>query len=160
MRDERLIAPCGMNCGLCVAYLGQKNDINKKGLHRTYCPGCIPRGKHCLHMADSCEKMGSGQVRFCTECEDYPCSRLKRLDKRYRDKYHMSMIANLDEIREKGMDAFLKSQEKNWQCPTCDGTICCHNGLCLSCDLDKWLKNRKYRWGEEDAGGKAEKNAQ
>lgn len=99
-------------------------------------------------MADSCEKVGLGLVRFCTECGDYPCRRLKQLDKRYRDKYHMSMIRNLNEIREKGMDAFLQSQEEKWNCPDCGGTICCHNGLCLSCDLDLWLKNRRYRWGE------------
>ena len=29
MRKE-MIAPCGMNCELCIAHLGMKNDINKK----------------------------------------------------------------------------------------------------------------------------------
>lgn len=43
MREE-LIAPCGMNCGLCISYQFKENDLNKKGFHRTYCPGCIPRG--------------------------------------------------------------------------------------------------------------------
>jgi len=149
MNEENLIAPCGMNCRLCVAFQARELDINKQGFHRTYCPGCIPRGEHCLHMADRCEKVGKGLVRFCIECEDYPCKRLKSLDKRYRDKYHMSMIENLDSIRENGVDEFLRRQEEKWRCPTCGGTICCHNGLCLACDLDRWLRNRKYRWGEE-----------
>jgi len=149
MHDEDLIAPCGMNCRLCVAFQAREQDINKQGFHRTYCPGCIPRGKHCCFMADSCEKAGKGLIRFCTECEIYPCKRLKSLDKRYRDKYHMSMIGNLNSIRENGMDEFLRRQEEQWRCPTCGGTICCHNGLCLACDMDRWLKNRKYRWGEE-----------
>ena len=43
--DENLIAPCGMNCSLCIAYQFMKNDSNKRGFHKTYCPGCIPRGK-------------------------------------------------------------------------------------------------------------------
>lgn len=150
MSQEDLIAPCGMNCRLCVAYQARELDINQKGFHRTYCTGCIPRGEHCQFMADQCDKVGKGQVRFCTECEAYPCKRLKSLDKRYRGKYHMSMIANLNSIRENGMEEFLCMQEEKWRCPTCGGTICCHNGLCLSCDLDRWIKNRKYRWDEEE----------
>jgi hypothetical protein len=149
MNEEDLIAPCGMNCRLCVAFQARELDINKQGFRRTYCPGCIPRGEHCLHMADRCEKVGKGLVRFCIECEDYPCKRLKSLDKRYRDKYHMSMIENLDSISENGMTEFLRRQEDKWRCPNCGGTICCHNGLCLSCDLERWNRNRKYRWGEE-----------
>jgi hypothetical protein len=40
---ENLIAPCGMNCSLCIAYQFKENDINKKGFHKSYCPGCIPK---------------------------------------------------------------------------------------------------------------------
>lgn len=32
--DEKLIAPCGMNCYLCIAYQFRKNDINKRGFHK------------------------------------------------------------------------------------------------------------------------------
>jgi len=28
---EHLIAPCGMNCGVCVSYLVMKNDLKKRG---------------------------------------------------------------------------------------------------------------------------------
>jgi hypothetical protein len=28
--DQDLIAPCGMNCGICVSYLGYTMDGNKK----------------------------------------------------------------------------------------------------------------------------------
>ncbi len=146
---EELIAPCGMNCRLCVAYQYKQMDINKHGFHRTYCPGCIPRGKNCLHMADACEKLAKGTVRFCFECGDFPCKRLKGLDKRYRTKYHMSMIENLESIRDIGIDDFLTAQENKWCCPKCGGVICCHNGLCLACDLETLINNRKYRWGEE-----------
>lgn len=146
--QENLIAPCGMNCGLCSAYLFQKNDCNKHGFHRTYCPGCIPRGKNCLFMRDACHLIGEGKIRFCFLCQDYPCKRLKSLDKRYRTKYHMSMIDNLNFIKENGIDAFLEKQKKQWQCPTCGDMICCHNGLCLHCDIEKLVENRRYRWDE------------
>lgn len=147
--EEVLIAPCGMNCALCAAYLFKQMDLNKRGFHRTYCPGCIPRGKNCTHMVDDCELLGNGLVRFCFECESYPCKRLKALDKRYRTKYHVSMIENLNSIKENGIKNFLKTEEQKWLCPKCGGTICCHNGLCLDCDLEIFLENRKYHWNEQ-----------
>ncbi len=108
--EEKLIAPCGMNCGLCIAYQFREKDLNKKGFHKKYCPGCIPRGENCKHMAHICSLVGEGKVRFCYECEEYPCKRLKSLDKRYSTKYNMSMIENLDMIKEKGMKAFLEKE--------------------------------------------------
>lgn len=147
--EDQLIAPCGMNCGVCVNYLSMKNDINKKGFHKTYCPGCLPRGKNCTYMKKNCDLLGNGQVRLCLECGDYPCKRLLDLDKRYRTKYHMSMLENLEFIKEYGMERFLEKEEAKWLCPECGNVISCHNGLCLNCNLDSLLKNKKYRWGEE-----------
>lgn len=146
-----LIAPCGMNCALCWAYQAQLHDLRKQGINRKYCPGCIPRGEHCLHMSKVCDTVGKGRVRFCFACGDFPCDRLKRLDKRYRAKYHMSMIDNLYFIRDKGMDAFLKDQAQTWGCEKCgEYLVCCHNGLCLHCELDVLLNNRRFQWGEQN----------
>lgn len=149
MIEEKLIAPCGMNCAVCVAFIGKKIDINKKGFNRTYCEGCLPRGENCLHMGSRCELLKDGLVRFCFECESFPCKRLKALDKRYRTKYHLSMIENLSDIKAKGIEDFLRKEEIKWSCPNCGDAICCHNGLCLNCDIDKLRNNRKYRWDEE-----------
>jgi len=159
---ENLIAPCGMNCILCVSYQFNEQDLNTKGFHKTYCPGCLPRGKNCVHMAGRCELVGKGKVRFCFECEAYPCKGLKALDTRYRTKYHMSMIENLNAIKENGAARFLLLEEVKWTCPQCGGTICCHNGLCLRCNLDTLLKNKKYRWNQEESSrkdGKEQENA-
>lgn len=147
--EEKLIAPCGMNCGICVSYLAMKNNLKKQGFNKKYCPGCLPRGEHCTHMKNHCDLLGNGLVRFCHECKDFPCSRLKALDNRYRTKYHMSMLENLQYIKEYGMDKFLEKEEEKWSCPECGDVICCHNGLCLKCNLDKLRLSKKYRWGEE-----------
>lgn len=146
--EEQLIAPCGMNCGLCVSYLAMKGDLNKQGFKKKYCPGCRPRGKHCTFMKAQCSLVGNGLVRFCFECEKFPCSRLKDLDQRYRTKYHMSMIENLEFIKAYGMERFLEKEEVKWRCATCGGMICCHNGLCLHCDVDKLRLKKSYRWDE------------
>jgi len=147
--EEKLIAPCGMNCSLCLSCQFMKNDLNKHGFHRRYCPGCIPRGKNCTHMGHRCELLGKGAVRFCYECEEFPCRMLRALDKRYSSKYHMSMIKNLEFIRDSGMEMFLEKEEAKWRCPQCGGIICCHNGLCLDCDIEMLLLNKKYRWDKE-----------
>jgi len=147
--EEKLIAPCGMNCGVCVNYLAMKNDLRKRGFRKTYCAGCLPRGKNCTFMKNKCDLLGKGLVRFCFECIDFPCSRLKALDKRYRTKYHMSMIENLQFIKGNGIEKFLEKEEAKWCCPECGGVICCHNGLCLFCNLDKLRQNKRYCWDEK-----------
>ena len=149
LMEEKLIAPCGMNCGVCVSYLAMKNDLKNKGFAKKYCPGCLPRGKNCVFMQDNCELLGKGLVRFCYECGSYPCRRLKALDKRYRTKYHLSMIENLNFIQTRGLGAFLEKEMAEWRCTRCGGVICCHNGLCLNCDIDKLRQNKKYRWNED-----------
>ena len=148
--QEILIAPCGMNCALCSSYLSMKNDLRKTGIMKTYCAGCRPRGKNCAFMKKSCQLLGEGKVQFCFECADFPCRRLKALDKRYTTKYHMSMIENLTCIKENGMANFLRQQEEKWKCPECGAVICCHNGTCYTCGQDKLKAKRlKYRWEDE-----------
>ena len=146
--DEILIAPCGMNCAICSSYLAMKNDLKKKGFSKKYCAGCLPRGKNCAFLKKQCDLLGKGLVRFCYQCHDFPCHRLKTLDKRYRTKYHMSMIENLVFINAHGIGSFLEKEAAKWRCPSCGEVICCHNGLCMSCSLDKLLQNKKYRWHE------------
>ncbi|MFA5421334.1 MAG: DUF3795 domain-containing protein [Bacilli bacterium] len=143
MLKSDLVAPCGMNCGLCLSFQFREYDLNRHGFHRRYCPGCIPRGENCSFMAKSCELLKKGLVRFCFECEQFPCPRLKRLDERYRTKYHLSMIENLQHIKERGMDDFLASQEKRWQCPNCGQVECCHTNSCLACDASSFLLKYK-----------------
>jgi hypothetical protein len=147
--EEILIAPCGMNCGICSAYLADKYDLKKQGINKGYCSGCRPRAKNCAFMKKSCELLGKGKVQFCFECIDFPCAHLERLDKRYSTKYHMSMIDNLNYIKEHGMKKFLKQQNDKWQCPDCGAVICCHDGICYNCQTDDLIhfnRARVRRW--------------
>jgi hypothetical protein len=120
-----------MNCGLCRAHLRDKN----------VCPGC--RGddrakmKSCRQCAiKNCEKHGGV---FCYGCVDYPCDRLKHLDKRYRTKYSMSMLENLDFIRQSGLNAFVEKEKKRWACPNCGAMLCVHKDNCPACDY-QWRR--------------------
>jgi len=148
--EPTLIAPCGMNCAICAGYLAAKNDLRSKGLRMITCPGCRPRNKHCAFLKERCSKLSNKEVTYCFECASFPCDRLKTIDKRYRSRYRMSMIENLNAIKENGMEEFLRDQEETWKCPNCGELISCHNGLCFRCDLQKLRnKKKKYRWNEE-----------
>ncbi len=147
--EEVLIAPCGMNCALCSSYLSLKNDLRREGF-KSYCDGCRPRDKQCAFLKKKCKPLQSGQVQYCYECADFPCSSLSHLDKRYRTLYRMSMIENLEFIRDKGIEQFMDKEEEKWRCPDCGETVCCHNGICFNCGVEK-LKARKkwYRWEDD-----------
>ena len=148
--NEELIAPCGMNCSICSGYLAFKNDVRNKGIRMAYCAGCRPRDKKCAFLKKRCDLLMSGRAHYCYECDDFPCRNLQHIDKRYRTNYRMSMIENLEYIKEYGMERFLEKEEEKWRCPECGAVICCHNGICFECGLEK-LRNRKnlYRWGDE-----------
>jgi len=130
--ETQLIAPCGMNCGICLAYLRDKNichgcwaeDENK----RNSCTKCSIKNCELLQKTDS---------KFCYECSKFPCARLKQLDKRYRLKYKMSMIENLLYIKKFGLANFEKKEATRWKCDTCGGIICVHRGICLECNPKK-----------------------
>lgn len=145
--NEELIAPCGMNCGICSGYLAFKHDVKSKGIRMPYCTGCRPRDKRCAFLKKGCSLLLNGKVKYCYECNDFPCKGLEHIDKRYRSFYRMSMIENLKFIKKDGIRKLLENETKKWKCPQCGGVISCHNGICFDCGLDE-LKNRKklYRW--------------
>jgi len=125
--NENLIAPCGMNCAICMAHLREKNK----------CAGCNqgPTNISCLRckIRNCTERKG----KYCFDCDQFPCDKLKHLDKRYRTKYGMSEIENLELIRNKGIDKLLEREQKKWSCKKCGRLRSCHNGLCYNCDDHK-----------------------
>lgn len=136
-KDEKeLIAPCGIHCGVCSGYLAFSKKIPKqKGI--TYCIGCRPRNKQCAFLKKNCPKLMSNKIRFCFDCSDFPCQRLKHIDERYQRDYNMSLIENLITIRTKGLESFLQEQQEKYKCPKCGGAVCIHNRFCYDCEQDK-----------------------
>ncbi|MDD5551823.1 MAG: DUF3795 domain-containing protein [Candidatus Pacebacteria bacterium] len=125
----KLIAPCGMNCNICMAYLREKNK----------CPGCRSFNKQepvsiARCKIKNCKNLKKTKSGFCFECKDFPCERIKHLDKRYRTKYNMSEIENLEYIKRFGIRKFVKKEETRWRCKNCGGTICVHRGCCPVCE--------------------------
>jgi hypothetical protein len=127
-----LIAPCGMNCGICMAYLREKNKCSGCRAADTNKAVTVIRCK-----IINCEVVQKDKVKFCFGCANFPCKNLKHLDKRYRTKYHMSMIENLENIKKKGIRKFVGNEEMRWSCSGCGGIICVHKGICHNCGKRK-----------------------
>ena len=135
--NEKLIAPCGMNCGICKAYLAYSRNVPKKRGEIIHCIGCRPRNKMCFYVRKHCAKIRNNEIKFCFECKVFPCDRLKTLDKRYRTRYGMSMVGNLKEIKKEGMKKFLEKQEEKYGCPECGDVISIHDGKCYNCGFTR-----------------------
>ena len=133
MNKNSLVAPCGMNCSVCMAYLREKNKCPGCRLFNAEKPVTIARCK-----IKNCEVIQKDELDFCFGCDDFPCKRLKHLDKRYRSKYNMSMVENLEYIKNDGIGEFLENEAVKWACSECGGTICVHKGYCYSCGKVFW----------------------
>lgn len=126
---SKLIASCEMNCGVCIGYLREKNKCLGCRITDAYEKSC---GKKCI--IRSCQILKKNKMKFCSnKCEKFPCKRLKNLDKRYKTRYKMSMLENLENIEKLGINKFVKSEQKKWECSNCGDLLCVHRDSCLNC---------------------------
>lgn len=132
--DKKLIAPCGMNCGVCREYLAYSRKIPKLRGEVIHCSGCRECNKECAYLKGHCVLLREHKLDYCFECKEFPCKRLKKLDERYRKKlWGVSFTQNLMEIKDKGIDEFLRHQEEEHRCPKCGGVISVHDRKCYDC---------------------------
>jgi len=133
---ENLIAPCGMDCSHCTAFLNYK--YSQKGRLRGKCEGCRPRDKKCAFLKQRCDLLKNKKVQFCYECKDFPCEQLLKLDKRYEKKgWDVSFSGNNKRIKKVGLKQFIKEQKKKFECPKCGGPVSIHEGICYKCQFKK-----------------------
>lgn len=138
MINTEHIATCGINCSLCIAYQRKKNK----------CSGCnspnANKAKHCTSCyIKNCEELLKVEDKFCYSCTKFPCKRLKQLDTRYRTKYGMSVIENLEIIKNQGIERFIEKEIKKWTCEKCGYLYCVHREQCQNCGSinEKFPKN-------------------
>ncbi|HZW40260.1 MAG TPA: DUF3795 domain-containing protein [Ignavibacteriaceae bacterium] len=129
----KLVAPCGINCGLCIAYFREKN----------FCGGCLSNNVKSISCVNcfikNCTKKKN---TYCYSCSSYPCQRLKHLDKRYKLKYGLSVIENLNYIKENGLRKFVEKEKFYWECKECGSPLCMHRDECINCG--ELRDKRKY----------------
>lgn len=130
--NPAMIAPCGMNCGVCIAFLRDKNR----------CSGCRSRDKslprHCSTcQISNCESLKKSASPFCFDCEKFPCARVRQLDARYIKNYRTSLIGNLREIQTNGLENFLINETERYICTNCHQVLSVHRDHCIYCKNEK-----------------------
>ena len=128
---KELIAPCGINCGVCLAYLREKDK----------CQGCLSYGKLKGRYGvkcglKNCSEHKRADFKYCYECPKYPCTKLNSLENRYVEKHQLSLLDNLHYIQQYGEDEFIKIENKRWKCKNCGKTLCVHRNFCLNCKTE------------------------
>ena len=124
--DAGMVAPCGVICLACGAYLNKKSP----------CAGCRALDEE--HMRKSCRACAKKKCAFdqgltwCFECARFPCARIKSLNARYVQNYDVDLVQNGRDARE-NMDAFLAAQRARFTCGLCGGVIDQHHRRCGEC---------------------------
>ena len=126
---EELIAPCGMNCGICLAYLREKRN----------CPGCrgddTSKSVSCLScIIKNCEVIKTNKSGFCFECAEYPCHHYNRLKELSSQRPHLRLQPReLERVKELGEQRWLEHQKKRWSCPECGQMFAWYDEKCSEC---------------------------
>jgi hypothetical protein len=128
--SHHLVAPCGINCSYCRAHLRTKNP----------CSGCRAQDgyklKHCsVCNIRNCSNLHGHRNSFCFSCNEYPCVRLQNMDSRYRTRYGISVILNLNEILKNGLANFSEKEKVRWTCSNCGFPLCIHKDSCQECGV-------------------------
>lgn len=124
--EDTMIAPCGVNCLACGAHLDSKRP----------CPGCrapieeITR-KSCRNCAKKKCAFEQG-LQWCFDCNQFPCAKIKSLNKSYMQNYCVDLIQNGFDAKQ-DMAAFLEAQRKRFTCKSCGGVINQHHKKCSEC---------------------------
>jgi hypothetical protein len=124
--DTLFLAPCGIDCAVCYARLRERSP----------CPGCLSpeagQPKHCRSCAiKACAK--ERDLNRCYGCADFPCSNIRRIDRRYLTSYGVGLIENGMAAKRGGLRAFMESERRRWACPACEGVVDQHRRRCSEC---------------------------
>jgi len=115
---SKLIAPCGIDCGICELFLCRDDHrlmdaLVSKGIPRSVlpCGGCRQiRGK-CPAIGGRCATYVCAMERwvtFCNDCEDFPCTKLAPAADRAGTLPHNMKLFNLCTIQQFGLHEFVK----------------------------------------------------
>ena len=133
MELKDLAAPCGIFCGACRSYLLLKKDLLEKKGYKTGCKGCRVRNKNCAFIKRDCPYLKKKEVQYCFECVRFPCQNLIKINNTYKEKYSVSLIKNLERMREVGVEKWLSEQQALYKCIKCGGEVCVHDEECFDC---------------------------
>jgi hypothetical protein len=127
MVDEKLLAPCGLYCGVCGVMFATR-DGNEKFREKLagfygvtvedlHCEGCMSdtRATFCqvCHIRSCVQEKG---YQGCHECNDWPCEYIESFPVPVGKKVIMRAIPYWREV---GTEKYVADEEKRYLCPSC-----------------------------------------
>jgi len=151
-KREGLVAPCGLYCGACASYLATQENNAQRLMSRfgggskqpakpptlteaMMCDGCQGGGRTPAHVPKCAIKLCAAEKsksKRCSECEEFPCSRISDFNNDGM-AHHAEVLANLRQLREKGIKEWTKREEEHWQCPKCQTKFAWYEAECSKC---------------------------
>jgi len=138
-KNEILVAPCGLFCGACRAYLAtlENNDESRPGSKQPsmQCDGCLGGGRAPAHIS-KCEiracAANKTKTGRCSECAEFPCSRITDFNNDGM-QHHGEVLENLRQLRTMGIKDWTKHEEDRWACPKCQAKLSWYDAECPKC---------------------------
>lgn len=127
--EFKLVAPCGIYCGACDELMKSlyAKDSTKEG-----CRGCLSdqvpdwSERQCKVRVCALQK----KLESCALCASYPnCDKLKSVLNWSKTE------ANLQRIKDKGLDSFKKEQKAKWSCKKCGAPFGNKDKQCRKCGV-------------------------
>lgn len=136
---------CGNYCGACEILVATKNNTGKDiatqwgvSPEEIKCHGCKSSTifKNCSLCGIRKCAMGKS-VQHCILCNDFPCEVLESGRSLVEKLPHLKAIPkNMQTIKEKGTDYWLREQERIWKCPDCGEPFSWYKQKCSVCGRD------------------------
>lgn len=143
--DKRLLAPCGLYCGVCGIFMAHRDDSLKfkerlvavyglKSPDEIRCDGCQSDEKfgYCrvCPIRDCC---GEKEIEGCHECEEFPCPLIETFPLEVGKKV---ILRAIPAWRELGTEAWVEAEEKRYHCPECDYPLFRGARRCRNCGIE------------------------
>ncbi len=145
MVNRELLAPCGLYCGACGAYIATRddNDRLRAGMAKVF--GCAPEEIDCqgcqsevryAHCQTCAIRACAGEKGFegCYQCGDFPCEHIEALGARFPHTVaHQVIMRTIPQWRELGTEAWVATEEARYTCPSCGQGLMRGGTRCPGC---------------------------
>jgi len=120
--ERALIAPCGLNCGICPLLIARTDEALRNRIAEAQgvpaeeafvCAGCRPMkgqipGVGTGPVCDTYACALGKKVEFCYECDDFPCLKLAPCADRAQELPHNTKVYQLVLLQKEGIDTWLQ----------------------------------------------------
>jgi hypothetical protein len=142
--ENKELGYCGLYCPSCIDFIVNNFDNSKiielsvrsnKSVEEIICEGC--RSNKLKSDCEFCEIRNCAQERqinFCSECEEYPCKRLKKF--KNQKLQYTEIFESLNYVKDHTIDELTEKLVNDYSCPNCGTVNSPYYLTCRNCGYD------------------------